>query len=168
MVRNQNSRNNNYFNNWCTRFGKIKKWRTSSIALVFFVLVLAELLYTYRLLSPKLLVYQNSEILYDAPVQTKTTSTANVLKQAIKFAALDLDLDSFASHELFPPVGIVRHKQFECKHYPLDPDHKHELQSHWKNYVDRAQQGDRGCEFMQEIGFIHFFQSTFLFVETHY
>ena len=49
------------------------------------------------------------------------TSTAVVLKEMIKFAALDLDLDSFDNNELFPPVGVVRDKRFECKKYPLEP-----------------------------------------------
>mmetsp|Transcript_9273 Transcript_9273/g.10814 ORF Transcript_9273/g.10814 Transcript_9273/m.10814 type:complete len:318 (-) Transcript_9273:867-1820(-) len=95
--------------------------------------------------------------------RTTQTSTAVVLKEMIKFAASDLDLDSFDNNKLFPPVGVVRDKRFECKKYPLEPEQKDVSESEWHKYLANEinKRGGRPCEFIQEMGFIKFFRHNY-------
>jgi len=81
----------------------------------------------------------------------------------IKFAASDLDLDSFDNNKLFPPVGVVRDKRFECKKYPLEPEQKDVSESEWHKYLANEinKRGGRPCEFIQEMGFIKFFRHNY-------
>jgi|ERR1712086_208830 len=89
------------------------------------------------------------------------TSTAHVLKKTIKFAASDLDRDSFINQKLFPPVGVVRDKRCECKKYPIEPEHTENLVYEWHRYIDNDIHKTRHCEFIQEVGFIEFFRHNY-------
>jgi len=135
---------------------KMVRYQIAFSILLSFFSILATTMYLLTIETP---VESNdtSSFLLETSSILLENSTKLVLKPNIQIiAAPYFDSNSMQNTILFPPIGIVRDNEFECKSYPWDKQ-----MSQWGSFVSTYlshTNKQRKGEFLQEVGFIEFFQ----------